>query len=354
MTEHWMDRHSGARVLFVMAMAVVVVYGLKLAAPMLLPFALALFVAVLNHPIAAWLQRRGLPALLAIALTVLATMALFGVLILLALQSFSELQTRLPQYVTTFKGLVDSALEWGSEQGLPIAGESVTELIDPGRIMNLAGDVLEQAVGFLTNAFLVFLIMVFILNEATIFPAKFRAILGSEEGKTPRIAKIIGEVQQYLGIKTIISLITGILLGLWTWTMGLDFPLLLGLIAFVLNYVPTIGSVLASLPAILLGLVLVGPGHAFVVMLGYLAVNVGLGNFVEPTLMGRRLGLSTLVVVLSLVFWAWLWGPAGALLAVPLTVVVRIFLENLPDLRWIAVLLAKSPPPAPAHEATEA
>ena len=155
---------------------------------------------------------------------------------------------------------------------------------------------------------------------------------------------MVTEVQEYLGIKTFISLATGILLGAWCWVMGLDFPVLLGLMAFVLNYVPTVGSIIASAPAILLALIQVGFGHAVLVGAGFFAVNGVFGNLIEPNLLGRRLGLSTLVVILSLIFWGWVWGPVGALLAVPLTMIVKIMLENTSDLRWVAVLLDKAPP----------
>jgi len=136
------------------------------------------------------------------------------------------------------------------------------------------------------------------------------------------------------------------------WLLGLEFPVLLGLIGFVLNYIPTVGSILAALPALFLSLVqFTSLGHFLMVAGGYLAVNMVFGNLIEPNLMGKRLGLSTLVVILSLVFWAWVWGPVGALLAVPLTMIVKIMLENTEDLRWVAILLDKSPPPLGAHPA---
>jgi predicted PurR-regulated permease PerM len=152
-------------------------------------------------------------------------------------------------------------------------------------------------------------------------------------------------VQTYLGIKTVVSFATGLFIAAWCAVLNLDFPVLLGLVAFMLNYIPTVGSIIAAVPALLLSLILVGTlGHALLVGLGYVVVNTLFGNILEPNLMGRRLGLSTLVVILSLLFWGWLWGPLGALLSVPLTVVVKIWLENTPDLRWVAILLDKSPP----------
>ena len=152
-------------------------------------------------------------------------------------------------------------------------------------------------------------------------------------------------MQEYLGIKTLTSLATGLLIGVLAWFAGLDFPILLGLTGFVLNYIPTVGSILAAVPALLLSVVQFGTiGNFILVVGGYGAINMVFGNIIEPNLMGRRLGLSTLVVILSLLFWAWVWGPVGALLAVPLTMVVKIMLENTEDLRWVAILLDKSPP----------
>ena len=159
------------------------------------------------------------------------------------------------------------------------------------------------------------------------------------------MTKIVREVQDYLGIKTVVSLTTGLFIGVLTWLLGLDFPILLGLIGFVMNYIPTVGSIVAAVPALLLSVVQFGSvGNFTLVAVGYGAINTVFGNIIEPNLLGRRLGLSTLVVVLSLLFWAWVWGPVGALLAVPLTMIVKIMLENTEDLRWVAILLDKSPP----------
>ncbi len=348
-----MDQNPGTRFLFIMAMVVVVVYGLRLAAPILLPFSLALFLAVLTLPIQAWLQKRGVPASLAIFLAVLVDVAVLGLLILLASQSITEFQDRLPRYAQGLRDLAAGWVEALQAHNIPAASYLTTDIIDPGYVVNLVGGTLQRTFAFVSNTLLVFLILVFILGEATVFPAKFRAVVGPAYHESLRVGKVVAEIQEYLGIKTLISLATGILLGAWAWAMGLDFPVLLGLVAFVLNYVPTIGSILASVPAVLLGLIQFGVGRTLVVALGYVVVNTVFGNIIEPNLMGRRLGLSTLVVILSLVFWGWLWGPVGALLAVPLTMVVKIWLENTSDLRWVALLLDKEPPETAVPEGSE-
>jgi len=343
-----MEQNPGTRFLFILAMVVIVVGGLRFAAPILLPFALALFLAILTLPIVVWLQQHKVPRGPAIFLAVLADVALFGLIILLASQSIDDLHLKFPRYVVTLENLWTSWSETLREATFPgaplLASYLDLDLVDPGQFFTLAQGTLTRVFSFASNTFLVFLILIFILGEATVFPAKFRAILGREQGHSSRLTKIVTEVQEYLGIKTFISLATGVLLGAWCWVLDLDFPILLGLVAFALNYVPTIGSIIASVPAMLLGLIQFGLGHALFVGVGYVVVNLGFGNLIEPNLLGRRLGLSTLVVILSLIFWGWVWGPVGALLAVPLTMVVKIMLENTSDLRWVSILLDKAPP----------
>ena len=349
------EQNPGARLLFILACLVVVVYGVKFAAPILLPSSLALFLAVLSLPVMLFLRRRGMPAWVAIGLTVLANVAVVGLLLMLASSSFSELQTQLPRYAARLQDLQTSAIEWVvSRVGLPLGSYAPTDLVKADDIVSFAGNAVGRIATFLSTTFLVFLIMIFMLAEANVFPDKLRYVLG-DFGDTRRLAKVVGEMQSYLLIKTVISLATGLLIGVWSYVMKLDFPVLLGLFAFMLNYVPTVGSIIAAIPAVLLSLILVGTlPHLLMVAMGYVVVNTIFGNILEPNLMGRRLGLSTLVVILSLLFWGWAWGPLGALLSVPLTVVVKIWLENTRDLRWVAVLLDKSSPaPAASGDAGE-
>jgi predicted PurR-regulated permease PerM len=154
-------------------------------------------------------------------------------------------------------------------------------------------------------------------------------------------------------VKTGTSALTGLIVALLCWSCGVDLPVLWGLLAFLLNYIPNIGSVIAAVPPVLLALVQHGPGVAMGVAAGYLAVNFTVGNMLEPRLMGRALGLSPLVVFLSMLVWGWMLGPVGALFSAPLTMILKHWLAHTPDLTWIAVLLgpASDVPPAPASPA---
>ena len=209
-------------------------------------------------------------------------------------------------------------------------------------VMDLAGNLFGAVTRLLQQTATVLLTMTFILLEATGFPAKLEAALG-KEGSIGRFTKVQSEVQRYLGIKAVISLATGILVGSWCAGLDVDFPLVWGLLAFLMNFIPTLGSLLAAVPPVLLALVQFGPGRALAVALGFIFVNLTLGTFIEPHFMGRRFGLSTLVIFLSLIFWGWVWGPIGMLLSVPLTMILKILMENSKDFRWLATLIDARP-----------
>jgi predicted PurR-regulated permease PerM len=342
-----LEKKPGARFLFILACLVVIVYGLQFAAPILLPSALALFLAVLSLPVMTWLVNHRVPSGFATLITVLVNVAVIGLFILLASPSVAELQNNLDQYAFDLQERWSQWMIWLENSiGFGISDYLTVSIIDPEAVVDIARGTIGRIAQFLSTTFVVFLIMAFMLSEATVFPKKFRYILGVRGGDEDRFTKIATEIQSYLGIKTVVSLATGLALGIWAYAWDLDFPVLLGMIAFFLNYIPTVGSIIAAIPAVLLSVILYGTlGHAIVVAGGYIFVNMVVGNIIEPRWMGRSLGLSTLVVILSLLFWGWAWGPLGALLSVPLTVGVKILLENTEDLRWAAILLDKGPPP---------
>lgn len=341
------DWGPGIRFVLLLAATVVVVAGLRAGRDILLPSALALFLAILSLPIMLWFQRKGVPGPLAIFLAVLADIAIFGAIVLLAAQSVADFQNQIPNYAAILQSRIDEIVAALELRGIP-AREYVGGVVGADAVAALFQSLFGQVTVFFRSAFVVVFILVFMLAEASNFPKKFRAVIGDYEGDLTRFTKISGEVFGYLIIKTAVSLVTGVTIGLWAWIMKLDFPILLGLIGFLLNYVPIIGSILAALPGVSLALIQHGAiGPAIVVAVGYLVINTIFGNLIEPHLQGRRLGISTLIVVLSLLFWAWAWGPVGALLAVPLTMVVKIVLENTEDLRWVAVLLDREAPSTP-------
>lgn len=327
------------RTLLALAAVMIIIAGLRAARPVLVPFALAVFLVVTSLPILNELRRQRVPNVVAVPLVLLLLVGVLIGVIAIALNSIMEIRDALPDYVVRTSELYDGVFAWLGEHRI-IAPEAAAELmIQPGQLVELATGAMREFAGFMSLVVLVTLIMLFLLAEVAGVPRKVRAALGRDDLDLARYGRVMHEIQRYLAIKTAVSMATGVLLGLWTLAIGLDFALFWGLTAFLLNYVPTIGSLIAAVPAILLALIQLGPGGALLTATGYLIVNIGIGNLLEPAVMGRRLAVSPLIVLLSLLFWGWVWGPIGMLLSLPLTMVVKIGLENTADLAWIALLM---------------
>ena len=350
----------GSRVLWTLACLIVLIAGLRAAEAVVVPFLLSVFLAMLGIPLQTWLRQHGAPRSLAIVVVVLTMVGVLvgvGVIVGGSLNAFdvnarTEYETRLTGLLEGLVGSVETQLAgWG----INLSGSALDELINPGRILQLTSSLFFGVAGILSNFLLVILTMIFILIEAAGFSAKLQAAFGDAGAKVSQLSTVMTQVHHYLMIKTAISFVTGLVLGLWVWIWGVDFPILWGLLAFLLNYIPNIGSILAAVPPVLVGLIQPGGsvGLSLAVASGYIAVNLVLGNFVEPRVMGQRLGLSTLVVFVSLVFWGWIWGGVGMLLSVPLTMVVKILMQNSKELRWVAVLLDKSPNELPSPAPSE-
>ena len=288
-----------------------------------------------------FLQRRRVPTVLAVLVTVLADVAVLSGIGFLLLGSMNEFTSQLPRYQELLEKGTQDAVAWVQERGVPLVA---SDFVDASRVIGLVRGLVATVAGLLQNTLLVILTTVFILLEATYLPRKLRLALNDSQGRADRWTKIVTDVQRYLGLKTIVSLATGALVAAWLSLLGIDFPIFWGLVAFFLNYIPNIGSIIASVPTVLIALVQFGVGKALLVALGYLVISTVLGSLVEPILMGRRFGLSTLVVFLSLLFWGWVWGPVGMLLSVPLTIILKIMLENSEDFRWLAVMLGTGKP----------
>lgn len=336
------DPNKGARVLLAAASVVIVIAGIQGARGLLLPFLVSGFLALVTLPLLNWLQKKKLPMAVAVAVTILvAVSVLVGVAVLVG-GSIKGFTRQAPLYRERLQTMSADVLTWFQERGINLSEQITTDLIDPAAAVDVVSGTLLGVAAVLSNLLLVFLTIVFILFEAAGFPAKLRVAFGERAG-SERYEKIKLEVQRYLQTKTWISLLTGLLVGIAMWIIGVDFALLWATLAFLLNYIPNLGSILAAAPPVMLALLQLGPGHALAVAIVFVTVNMVFGNLVEPYFMGRRLGLSTLVVFISLVFWGWVWGPVGMLLSVPLTMIVKIMLENTEDLKWVAVLLGPTP-----------
>ena len=325
---------------------VIILGAVRYAQTIVVPFLLSLFIAIIASAPISWLKKRGVSAPLAVA-AVLATLVLVLVALAMLLgATVDEFSTALPQYQARLQELTESATTWLAERDIDLSETGIFEVLDPKAAMSFANTLLVGFGQVLSDAFLIMFTVLFMLLEASSFPRK----LGNMEAKggTPvgsRLTKVVDSTKSYIAIKTLTSLATAVLIGSGLALVGLDFAALWGFLAFVLNFVPNIGSIVAAVPAILLSLLQLDPLMTLVVVIIYLVTNTLIGNVVEPAVMGRRVGLSTLVVFLSLVFWGWLLGPVGMVLSVPLTMSVKFAALASEETRWLGMLLGPAPLP---------
>jgi len=333
-------KHSaGIRYLVAGAAFVVVVAGMREAADLIVPFLLATFIAIICSPPLFWLKRRGVPDLLAIVLIITSLLAIGIFLAVFVGASLHDFSQSLPAYEERIAGQTGTLLTWFRKAGVDISDATLAEYFDPGAAMKFASSMLSGLGVMLSNGFLIMLTVIFIFFEASSFPGKLRAALDDPDASLAGFDTFIATVNRYMVIKTWISVATGTVITIWLVILGVDYPFLWGLLAFLLNYVPNIGSIIAAVPAILLAWVQLGTGTALLTASGYVVANVIGGSVIEPRFMGRGLGLSTLIVFVSLVFWGWVLGPVGMVLSVPLTMMVKIGLDSREETRWAAILL---------------
>ncbi len=332
-------RSAAASALLSLAAFVVVIAGMRAAQSIIVPFLLAGFIAIVSTPYLNWLQRRGLPQALALLVVMIGILAVgFGLTALLgtSLDGFSQ---ALPSYQERLQGEVGEFVRWLKARGVKISDQTFLQFLDPGSAMRLASGLLKGLGNVLTNAFLILLTVIFILLEASSFAGKLRAAMGAPEHSLEQSYSVLENIKRYMTIKTLTSVLTGVVVAIGLAVLGVDFPLLWGFFAFLLNFIPNVGSFIAAVPAVLIALLQLGLGGALATAGLYLLVNIAVGSLLEPRWMGDQLGVSPLVVFLSLVFWGWVFGPVGMFLSVPLTISFQIVLASNPDTRWLAILL---------------
>ncbi|MCG7877373.1 MAG: AI-2E family transporter [Candidatus Thiodiazotropha endolucinida] len=328
-----------SRFLLSMAAFVVVVAGMKAADTLLIPFLLSLFIAVISAPPLFFLKGKGVPGGLAMILVV-GMIIVIGVLMAwLVGGSLDDFTNNLPKYQESLKLQSTNFVTWLSTLGVELNVQTITTYFNPAKAMAMAGKLMGGLGNVLTQAFLILITVIFMLLEANAFQAKLKNHAESPERSLARVKAITSSIKQYMVIKTSTSMLTGILIGVWLWILDIDYPVLWGVLAFLFNYVPNIGSIIAAVPAVLLALIQFGPQASLWTAVGYLVVNSLVGNVIEPRFMGKGLGLSPLIVFISLVFWGWILGPVGMFLSVPLTMTMKIVLDSNHDTRGLAAML---------------
>ncbi len=338
---------EGSSVIKVAAL-IIIIAGLIYAKAIITPFLLALFISIICAQPISWLEKKRMPRWLALIVVISGLVILFSGFAFLIGGTVSSFTGNVSKYESTLTTISNSFIQFLNEKGLKIQPDEVSKFIQPARILEFTASAVNGLLNMMGNTFLIFLITLFILMEFGSFAVKAKAILSGSDESIAYFSIITQNIRHYLGIKTLVCLSIGIFIYIALLIIGVDYPLLWALIAALMNYIPNIGSILAAIPAVLFALVQFGLGGALWTLGSFLLINNVLGNFVEPRIMGKGLGLSTLVVFLSLLFWGFILGTVGMFLSVPLTMTIKIILEQNENTRWIAILLG-TPAEAKLH-----
>ncbi len=321
----------------VSASVVVVLAGVKMASVIIVPFLLALFMATILSPFFLWLKKIGLGEVFALIIIVLFLLLIISLMVTLIGSSVQDFSQNVPLYEIKLRNDLSQIIDTLDKWGLHIPKEDFVNLFQTGNLMRYIANTLKSLGSLLTNSFMIILTITFMLMEISQFTAKIEQ---TNSNSLIQLIEISDKIKHYILLKAATSAATGIIIAIILEIFGIHYAILWGLIAFALNFIPNIGSIIAAVPAIIMAIVQYNFTVAFFVMLSYLVVNIIIGSIIEPRILGRGLGLSTLVVFLSLIFWGWLLGPIGMLLSVPLTIMIKIALDTQPNTKWIATLLS--------------
>jgi AI-2 transport protein TqsA len=340
--ENGLRRSSFLRIIVALAAVVVVLVGMRLSAPILNPFLFAVVLALLFGPLYAWLGRRGLPTPLALVIMLLFVGAILAGLFFTLGASISRFTERLGFYASQLDGQLDDLDALIGRLGL--SNVDLHDVVKPGALAEALGVLLSGIAGFLSDLFLILAIMLFLLAEGAAMMDRLRASVPGDDPRVRRLAEVGQNVVRQFGLRAVVNLFTAVGVTVLLVVLGVDFPLLWGILTFFLSFVPYVGLFIALTPAVVLALAEFGLSRALLFVVGVIVVNIVAENVLSPMLMGRGLNLSPTVVFLSFILWAWVLGGPGAFLAVPITLFVIGMLETFPETRWLASLMGASAP----------
>jgi AI-2 transport protein TqsA len=335
---------KGARALVVLASVAILGAAIKLAAVFIAPLLVAACIAIAVQPIFRWVHGSRIPNVSAIVISLAVVVGLVAVVVGLLVVALANLSGSAAQYLTSLHQLQVHATIWLEAHHQHSLAQSLYASRLDGLLEEATTGIVMGVPAVLSTLATVLLLIVFMLLEVGTLPKRFRAALGWSPTTFGDLSRTMSEIQRYLSVKTATSAATGLCAGLWCAALGVPNPALWGLVTFALHYVPTVGSLVAAMPPVLIALSTFGVGRASVVAVGLGLFSAIFGNIVEPNALGRSLSVSPLIVLLSMFAWGWLLGPIGALLSVPLTLIAKIVLWNTSDLHWVAVLLGPTPP----------
>lgn len=334
---------NGAQLLFIVLAVILVALGLRAAADIINSIALALVLAISIAPVMNWLIKRGLPRM--VALIIVATLVILAVLLLVIviIVSVQNVSDSLPKYQDSLQELQDEIVTTMDGYGVDISDVRNSETFSAENVVSSAISAASAVVSAMSSWFFMLVLVVYMLLEAIDFPEKIKKTLKAGSPMPGQLSKVSDSLRSYISLTVWLGALNAVIMTVIMFVLGVDFALLWGILVFIMSFIPYVGFVIALVPPIALSLLESGWTEAIILLALFLIVNTLIDNVFKPRIMGKGLELSPLVIMLSLFVWAWVLGPMGAILAVPMTIILKgLFLETSPDTRWLANLMMPS------------
>jgi len=324
---------SFMRVIVILAATVIVLAGIYLASPVLVPVLFALVLALIVAPLYRRLIQRRLPTWLALLIMVVGLVTLFGLLYFLFVVSISAFSSSVTSYSTE---LDDKIAQFHAWLGQSEFANQLSSLFNGSAIIGLIGSLLQGVISILGSTVYILILILLFLSGGQNMVKRLRESQGADHPQVQRLTSFARRVSTQFALRGVVNLFTGASFSIFLLLVGVDYALLWGVLTFFLSYIPYLGIVLAGAPAVILALAEFGLPQALLVVLGLTVINLSAENILQPNLMGRGLNISPAFVFLGFMLWTWLLGGAGAFLAMPMTIMIVLALDAFPETRWLA------------------
>ena len=334
--EHYLQYIPGVRFWIIMTGVIVTFAAIKQASHIVNIILLAAFLTAISMAPLTWLKKKEVNKILANIIVILLVVFIAVLVVLVISASLSNFAEKLPEYQARFEEVWNNLIKSLYEHGIIDHKIAFDEKFKSNNLLPMAAPLASSLGSLVSGAFVVFFFFVFMIMESDMFIKKLNYV---SRDSSKRADFVVLQLRNYFGIKTLTSLATGLAIGIMLYVMGVDFPVLWGFLAFILNYIPSIGSFIAAIPAVLIALLMQGPGTALIVMIAFLVINMIIGNVIEPHLMGKNLGISPLIVFFSMIFFGYILGPIGMLIATPLTIIIKILFDSRDVTRNLGIML---------------
>jgi predicted PurR-regulated permease PerM len=331
------------QILMAVIAAILVVAALRATQPISMPLAFAFFIAILVHPLQSRLEKR-LPRWLSLVLVLLLLCAIAGIAVGALSLSAEIIEPKVPEYLDRLEEVAQTIQDWASDRNIPIPQfASGSNNSASSQLTQSAIGGVRSFISILSLSVLTISLLVLLLLEVAQYRKKVQKAFSNKTGD--RLIHAVGntsdKLRRYLWVMTLTSILTGVLTIVWCFIIGVDLAFVWGLIAFVLNYIPTLGSIIAVIPPTLVAFLFNGVGRGVATLIGLAVIQVIMGNFIDPKVQGKSLQLSPFIALFSIAFWGWVWGIPGAILGVPMTISIILFCQEFETTKGVAIVLGE-------------